>query len=284
MLAWKTTPGHRPSAGAADGVKPPHGFVGPLVAIYGAVVTTDDELERLIDDLVSSDPDVRDAGAFSEVASMAAGGRLSPDQAQRLGDVAAMRFEHPEIQARAFAPLVLAVLANIGTTRRSWTDAVIQWYPHETDLRGYDPQLGWLHAAAHGADALGELGRARAAKATDLLHTLALRLVNPTKTVFRDQEDDRIAHALALVLTEERLTAEEAVGWLTPITALLATAEHGRGVPANVSNTLRTLRSLSIALEHDVLFDRVSVVVPHAAEVRVAVSVALQPSTAWMWS
>jgi len=247
------------------------------------VVPTDEELEQLIDDLASPDPAVRDDGAFSEVAAMVAEGRLTAEQAQRLGEVAALRLEHPEVQVRTFAPLVFAVLASVGVTKPSWTDAVVQWYPHEADLRGYDPQLGWLHAAAHGADALAELGRAGAAAPTVLLGTLAMRLITPTEMVFRDQEDDRIAHAFALVLTDTRLTVGEAVGWLAHVTALFATGEHGP-VPANVSNTLRTLRSLSIALEHDVLADGVAVVVPHAAAVRATVAAALQPPTAWMWS
>lgn len=247
------------------------------------MVLTDERLTQLITDLASPDPTVRDHGAWSEVAAAVVEGRLTAEQAQRLGDVAASRLEHSEAQARTFAPLVLAVLAGAGVTQRSWTDAVVQWYPREGDLRGHDPQLGWLHAAAHGADALAGLGRAGAAAPTVLLDTLALRLVTPTETVFRDQEDDRIAHAFALVLTDKRLTPGEAVGWLAHVTALFATGEPGP-VPAHVSNTLRTLRSLSIALEHDVLADGVPVVVPHAAAVRAAIAAALQPPTAWMWS
>ncbi|NNG39004.1 DUF2785 domain-containing protein [Flexivirga sp. ID2601S] len=40
----------------------------------------------------------------------------------------------------------------------AWTDAVLAWWPAEQDLRGYDEQLGWVHAVAHGADAVGALG------------------------------------------------------------------------------------------------------------------------------
>lgn len=244
---------------------------------------TDDQLAQLIADLASPDPAVRDAGAYSQVATMVNEGRLSAEQAQRLGDICAQRLDDPQVQARTFAPLVLAVLASAGVTHQSWTDAVLRWYPRESDLRGHDPQLGWLHAAAHGADVLGDLGRAGAAASTVLLDVLALRLVTPTQTVFRDQEDDRIAHAIALVLTDTRLTPDEATGWLSHITTLFAAGEHGP-IPAPVSNTLRTLRSLSIALEHDVLADGLPVLVPHAAAVRAAIAAALQPPTAWMWS
>ncbi|HZE00056.1 MAG TPA: DUF2785 domain-containing protein, partial [Micromonosporaceae bacterium] len=35
---------------------------------------------------------------------------------------------------------------------RDWQRAVGAWFLGETDLRGWDDQLGWLHAIAHGAD------------------------------------------------------------------------------------------------------------------------------------
>ena len=46
-----------------------------------------------------------------------------------------------------------------GEFEPSWLAAFTSWYPAETDLRGYDQKLGWLHAVAHGADLLGAFGR-----------------------------------------------------------------------------------------------------------------------------
>ena len=69
--------------------------------------------------------------------------------------------EAPTIYARAFAPLILAELLSrdarqptlapelLKTLRSAWA----HWYLSETDLRSHDPQHGWLHALAHGADA-----------------------------------------------------------------------------------------------------------------------------------
>jgi hypothetical protein len=64
----------------------------------------------------------------------------------------------------AWAPL--AVLVHRDTTAAvldtqsmlRWTDRFAQWLA-ETDLRGWDDQLGWLQAMAHGADVIGELGQ-----------------------------------------------------------------------------------------------------------------------------
>lgn len=69
--------------------------------------------------------------------------------------------EAPTIYARAFAPLILAELLSrdarqptlepemLKTLRSAWA----HWYLSETDLRSHDPEHGWLHALAHGADA-----------------------------------------------------------------------------------------------------------------------------------
>ncbi|MGW5030708.1 DUF2785 domain-containing protein [Streptomyces nigra] len=35
-----------------------------------------------------------------------------------------------------------------------WCAAFSAWYPQERDTPGWDDSLGWLHAVAHGADAV----------------------------------------------------------------------------------------------------------------------------------
>lgn len=63
-------------------------------------------------------------------------------------------FGHPEIQARTFAALILAALVRrdakadvlAAPTVLGWRDRFAQWWLAETDLRGFDDRLGWLHA------------------------------------------------------------------------------------------------------------------------------------------
>ncbi len=84
-----------------------------------------------------------------------------------LGDEMALRLKDPEIQVRTFAALILAevVERDMASGRATaeavlrWRDAFAAWYPAERDLRGWDERLGWLHAVAHGADALAAFGR-----------------------------------------------------------------------------------------------------------------------------
>lgn len=242
-----------------------------------------DRLDQLVLDLASADPAIRDDGAYDELARAVGDGDLTAEQSSQLGARMVERLHHPEPQARSFAPLVLAVLAARGIVEPEWVTAVQRWYVTEPDLRGYDPELGWVHAAAHGADCVAEFGLARAAAPLTLLATLVQRIVAPTDHVFRDQEDDRIAHAMATLLTDDRLASETVDGWLAPVAGLLAEGVLGP-VPPHVSNTLRTLRCLSVLLGAHLLIGGAPVSVPRAEAVRSAIATTLRPASPWMYA
>ncbi|MEU6070283.1 MULTISPECIES: DUF2785 domain-containing protein [Streptomyces] len=200
-------------------------------------------LEALVADLRSPDPAVRDDGAYLAVV------RWTPalDRTERhdLGDAMARHFTDPAVQARAFAPLVLARIVEAGDWRQEWWRAFTAWYPAETDLRGHDPALGWVHAAAHGADLLAALARLPGQDPLPLAESAVARLLAPTDHLFDAQEDDRIAYALARVLCRQDLTEAESAQWLTPVAEAFRTGEPGP-VPAWASNTMRTLRMLYV--------------------------------------
>jgi hypothetical protein len=99
--------------------------------------------------LRSPDPAVRDGFAYSTLARLVP--FLDTQQRRRLGDSVLPAFRDAQTQARTFAPLILDVLVQDGAYRPEWQAAFEAWYPNERDLRGHDPELGWLHAfgAAH---------------------------------------------------------------------------------------------------------------------------------------
>ena len=177
------------------------------------------------------------------------------DEDERLaaiGDEMTSRFADEEIQVRSFAAVTLAeVLARdrlIGrlsaSTVLAWQDEFTRWYRSEPDLRGWDERLGWLHAVAHGADALGSFGLNAHLGTPNLVGLLALardRLLAPTEALFANQEDDRLGYAIAVVLSRPELDAEGAVSWLEEIGRAFDSGKPGP-VPAWASNTIRTLR------------------------------------------
>ncbi|MFJ1756869.1 DUF2785 domain-containing protein [Kitasatospora sp. NPDC088134] len=200
---------------------------------------SDAELAAVVAALRSPDPVERDERAYPRLAGWAP--VLPEERRLALGDAMAERFADPEIQARTFAPLVLARLVAAGALRPGWVDAFARWYPAETDLRGHHPELGWLHAVAHGADLLAAFGQHPDVDPVPLLHLGAARLLAPTGHVLDSMEDDRLGFALALTLTRPELTEDAAVGWLDAVAEVFAAGEPGP-MPAEISNTLRTLR------------------------------------------
>jgi hypothetical protein len=212
-----------------------------------------DAVAELSEALRSPDPVLRDEQAFTVASRWIP--ELDSAARRRLGDEMAARFADTQIQARTFAALVLAAVVEQGEFDPSWLAAFERWYPSETDLRGHDPELGWLHAVAHGADLLGTFGRSPSVDPVPLLDLAAARLLARTGHVFADSEDDRLGHAIALTLTRAELTEPQSIGWLDPVASAFATAQQGPGpgpAPAEISNTTRTLRVLYLLADRGV--------------------------------
>jgi Protein of unknown function (DUF2785) len=209
--------------------------------------------EDLLTMLRSADPAERDEVACLAMVHRIGSGAEDGDLVA-LGDEMALRLTDPEIQVRTFAALILAeVVERDMTSGRAtaqavlrWRDAFAAWYPAERDLRGWDERLGWLHAVAHGADALAQFGRTPRLGRDDLrglLRTGRERMLAQTGYVFRDQEEDRLAYALALVLSRAELDEGDCVGWLGPVSDTFAAGQPGP-VPASATNAMRTLAML----------------------------------------
>jgi hypothetical protein len=167
-----------------------------------------------------------------------------------------------EIQARTFAAMILGwvVLRDARTGELAedrvprWRTTFAGWWRAETDLRAWDPRLGWLHAVAHGADALRAFGRSPRLGVTDLRGLLDLavdRLLVDAGYLFEQNEDDRIAYALASVLSRAELPATHATAWLDRVHAALEAGAPGP-VPPWASNTLRTLGALYVFADRGV--------------------------------
>jgi hypothetical protein len=251
-------------------------------------------LDELCTMLASPDPRVRDDTAYPILALWTARGVLDGHLAA-LGDRMAAALGHDEIQARTFAAIILGwvVLRDARTGELAaeavprWLAAFAAWWRAEPDLRGWDPGLGWLHAVAHGADAVRAFGRSPrlgAPRLRDLLDLTVDRLRDDRGYLFAHGEDDRIGYALASVLTRVELSEADATAWLDRARATIDAGEPGP-TPAWASNMLRTLASVYVFADRGVRwYDPdigglgTTVALPHSAAVRARIATALQPA------
>jgi Protein of unknown function (DUF2785) len=234
---------------------------------------------ELSEALADPDPRLRDGTAYAVLRTWIEGGVLD-DQLASLGDQMAARFSDPRIQARTFAALVLCWIIERGGFDLAWVRAFADWYPAEDDLRGFDPDLGWLHAVAHGADLLGVLGRDQRVQPEQMLELAARRMLADTDYVWRDAEDDRLGCAIALTLSRPDLTAAQSTGWLGLIDEKFSQGEPGP-VPAYASNSMRTLRLLYVLADRGVRADPADQATPlaHADAVMHHLARSLAPVT-----
>jgi hypothetical protein len=257
---------------SAGGFAVPHnGSVAGLVA-------------ELVEMLASPDAQVRDETAFAALATWIDGGVVPDDQLRGLGDVMAVRLGADQVHARSFAALILDVIVSTrNVCEPRWVDDFERWYAGETDVRGHDMTLGWLHAVAHGADLLGSLGRRPDVAPRRMLDLAGARLLAPVDAVWHDQEHDRLAYAIGKTLTRTDLSEQDAEAWLSPLRDLMSGGAPGP-VPANVSNTLQTLRMVHLLVGRGIRVSPDEVVaVPHQTLVLNRLADALHTATPWMW-
>lgn len=98
----------------------------------------------------------------------------------------------------------------------------------ETDRRGYDPQLGWVHALAHGADYLGVCTSYPANAASQIL-PLFTDIFLGAQTAFGDGEPARLAMVLYLALQNGQLTQTAVAQWLKTMQPQLRDDAHHFG-------------------------------------------------------
>lgn len=245
--------------------------------------TTDVDLAALLDDLSSPDPAIRDGASLDRLCELIDSGTLSEQQSGWLGSQLTERLSYSTVEARSFAALVLARLVMSGVCEPEWFRKFAHWYALEDDVTGYDTERGWLHAVAHGADALGVFGWTWQDSPRPVLDLAAKRLLNPSPAIWRDQEDDRLGFAIAVVLSNPQLTEDDATAWMEPLKQ--AFTHRGPGpVPAFVSNTIRTLRVVCFLIGVTMEYEGQGIMIQHPGLVERKLREVLHVATPWMWN
>lgn len=223
------------------------------------------ELMLQPDQIGHPDPTLRDDLIYSTLARWITGGAYDDHQLRHIVRTA-LDEEHlfhgfgslndETVLTRAFSVLLIPPALAIHRQRPALEAAEVQalaaplerYLLGERDLRGYDVELGWVHAVAHASDAFGSLMRSSEVDAPTVIRLLnALRTAAATPHhVYAHGEDERLARAMAAGLSRPELTTTERQDWLAGFRDVVAECAD-LGMPegyarlVNVNHTLRAL-------------------------------------------
>jgi hypothetical protein len=256
---------------------PPRDWTAIVETNYAAPAdATPFELALELTELLGSrDPKLRDDYAYGITANWIARQKLfTPEELRELArrwtanlDRSVGSEGDDSVLARSFSALALSLIAarDLQTPFlradevQALLESALAYNARERDLRDWDPELGWIHAAAHTADLLKFLARNPHLDADHLnriLGAVELRLATPMPRAFSMGEDERLARTAAAVLVraehdpqgfdaflerlvEARLRARDA----TPF------APENVAVEQNIAHFLRALHSGLAAVE-----------------------------------
>jgi hypothetical protein len=232
--------------------------------------TAFDLLQEMNPLLGSTDPVLRDDIAFAAAERWIRAGNLSPAELRRL---LAMWLANTEdglgsapddrVFKRSFSALCLSLIAARDLTAPLLEEPEVEmffarmlgYFERERDLRGFDPDRGWMHTVAHTADTLKFLARnpkLRTGVEVRLLAAMQTK-IEQAADVFAWGENDRMALALQSAVRRPDADADALGRWLEHWAD-----EHKQlwaGGPhvdprrfARVENARQLLRSLHAAL------------------------------------
>ncbi|QBD75698.1 DUF2785 domain-containing protein [Ktedonosporobacter rubrisoli] len=179
---------------------------------------------------------------------------------------------------RSFSVLIVAAIlyydrdahALSEVVTRQAAGALLRYVQEERDWRGYVEGKGWIHTAAHVADALDEIGQSRYASEQDCEAVMeAIRMLACLPGPFQDAEDDRQAIAAYGIIARKLISEIFVQRWLTSL--ILPHTSHDVVTYHRQNNARNMLRSLYfLLLKNDI-----------APEVRELISGAIVQIAGW---
>lgn len=183
-----------------------------------------EHLEALVTCLASPDPELRDQLAYTSLLNILRDQRPAVEQLVYLtGEVEQLlRQPDPVGVAHPFAILVLAEIARTDrieawmspAQRQELVDQASNYLETVSDYRGFDPQVGWRHGVAHGADLAMQLTLNPAlsrAQQLQLLRAIA-RQVAPVHA-YRFGEPQRLARPVLFIARRDELGQKDWQDW-----------------------------------------------------------------------
>ena len=189
-------------------------------------------LPELMTALGATDPELRDTLCYEILCAWVEKGEFAPEHlrammAQLLANLqeGIGQGETDLVFLRTFSVLILGEIIAYDRQAPFLTaaefagvvKAAIRYLSDETDLRGYVPDKGWAHSAAHTADLLRRLAanpRSGAADLMAILEAIGAKMLAPTQHAYVDKEEYRLGLAVLAVLRRERLPVMDVAAWI----------------------------------------------------------------------
>jgi hypothetical protein len=226
-------------------------------------------VDELASMLASPDPAVRDEIAYTTLAAWIYQTRVvGPTELGPLTDRLLDNLKdgigesgNDRVFKRSFSALVLSVIVARDNAApfltpeafRRIEGAAVAYLGAEQDLRGYDPEHGWMHSAAHTADLLKFVARSRFLEASEqprLLDAIAQKLA-AVPTVFTHGEDERLARAVLSIVNRSDFDRGAFAAWISRVKPPRQAARPTLAALAGSQNRKNLLAKLEVLLASD---------------------------------
>lgn len=161
--------------------------------------------------------------------------------------------EDDSVLMRSFSLLVISLILARNIEKRfinndlfyQLFNKIISYYNKEKDFRGYDIAKGWIHSAAHGADALGYIVLSDDCNGELIkqILTAITSVLNNHKYILSHEEDERVARVINNIFTRKLVDNEEIYTWLNDLVSKVNELQnHDKYIfRVNTKNLIRSI-------------------------------------------
>ncbi|MDV2582319.1 DUF2785 domain-containing protein [Alkalibacillus haloalkaliphilus] len=205
-------------------------------------------LDRMLQNIGSVDPELRDTLIYNNFGNLILGNHLSLQQVEHILNVCLDNLfwkigeqSSDSVFTRSFSALVIALILNYDRQKQILSDQLIhysikssiKYLKLEKDTRGYVTGKGWAHSVAHGADLLTEAIKHphfKQALTSQCLASIKLCIFkeNTSNTPYIDDEEERLVFVME-ALKEKGITEQKVYAWVLEIKEQLDIIFHHEG-------------------------------------------------------
>lgn len=230
-------------------------------------------IDRMLDNIGSSDPELRDRLIFNTFGKLIFEDYLTTEQIEHILEVCLNKLflaigqkENDSVFTRSFSALAIGLILEKDRQSQLLSEdhlsqaieASIAYLKHEKDVRGYVDSKGWAHSVAHGADLIATAikhPKFKWALSSECLEVIKLCLFKESinQIPYVDDEDERLIFAVE-ALMDHGLTEDDLEVWLLTISNELRQLLEREGYSLNFfwkkTNIVNFLRSFYFRLRY----------------------------------